>query len=121
MANKPDSDQSPQADPPDYSDASLARTLQLLRYELQLAKQQSAGVDMLFEIDKVEVEFKVIITDKTKGKAGLEFYVVKAGGEIENGVENTHTIKLTLNAVDPKGNRQRVSEPTSPTKPPSEN
>ena len=91
----------------------LAETLQTLRRELQLAQSQSEGEGILFEMDKIELELKVVISRKTKGQGGIEFYVVKAGGEIEKSGETTHTVKLTLTAIDNRsGNRVRVSSQT---------
>jgi hypothetical protein len=93
----------------------LAETLQTLRRELQLAQAQSVGEGILFTMDKVELELKVTISRKAKGKAGVEFYIVKAGGEVEGSRENVHTIKLTLTPADSSGNRVQVSSHSSDT------
>jgi hypothetical protein len=81
------------------TDIPLAETLRTLRRELQTAQLESAGEGILFRMDKAELELKVIVTRKSKGHGGIEFYVVKAGGEIERSGETTHTIKLTLTPV----------------------
>ena len=91
----------------------LAETLQTLRRELQLAQLQSVGEGILFQMDKIELELKIVISRKTKGEGGIQFYVVKAGGEYERAGETTHTVKLTLNPVDREtGMRVNVSSQT---------
>lgn len=87
----------------------LAETLQTLRRELQVAQLQSAGEGILFKMDKVELELKVAIARRTKGQGGIEFFVVKAGGEVEKSGETTHTVKLTLTPVSDSGEPVNVS------------
>jgi len=88
----------------------LADTIQNLRKELQSAQQRSAGENILFEIEKVELELQVVIGRKAKGQGGIEFYVVKAGGEVERSGETTHSIKLTLSPVSSaSGGRIKVA------------
>jgi hypothetical protein len=95
----------------DKSDARipLAETLQTLRHELQRAQLQSTGEGILFEIDNVELELQVVISRKARGEAGVEFWVVRAGGEIERSGETTHTIKLSLTPVSDKPGKVKVS------------
>jgi len=103
-------------DHPDHfgTDIPLAETLHTLRRELELAQLQSKGEGILFEIDKVELELKVVVSRKAKGLGGIQFYVVKAGGEIEKSGETTHSIRLTLTPVGSElGDRVRVSTQTS--------
>ena len=87
----------------------LAKTLQTLRRELLLAQQQSAGEGILFKMDKVEVEFQVVVSSKTTGGADIKFYVVNAGGGVERSGGTTHTIKLTITPVDKWGNPTQVT------------
>jgi len=94
------------------TDIPLAETLQTLRRELQLAQLQSVGEGILFGMDKIELELKVVISRKAKGQTGIEFYVVKAGGEIEKSGETTHTVKLTLTPISKSGERVNVAAHT---------
>ncbi|HEX8650035.1 MAG TPA: trypco2 family protein [Pyrinomonadaceae bacterium] len=96
------------------TDIPLAETLQTLRRELQLAQLQSVGEGILFEMDKIELELQVVISRRAKGEGGIQFYVVKAGGEVERANETTHTVKLTLTPMsDESGKRLRVSSHTT--------
>jgi len=95
------------------TDIPLAETIQTLRKELQLAQQRSLNEGILFEIDKVELELKVVIGRKTSGHGGVEFYVIRAGGEVEKSGETTHNVKLTLSPVTADGERVNVSARTN--------
>ena len=94
------------------TDIPLADTIQTLRKELQLAQSQSVNEGMLFEIEKVELELKVVVGRKTSGHGGVEFYVIRAGGEVERSGETTHNIKLTLSPRTSAGNRINISHRT---------
>ena len=95
--------------PPATSDLTLAETLRALRSELELAKLESAGSNLLFQIDRVDVEFKVQISNKTGVNAGIDFHIVKAGTKLDNAQESTHTIKLTLKVADSLGRPVKVA------------
>jgi len=87
----------------------LAATVQTLRNELQIAQSRAVTEDLLFEIEKVELELSVVVGHKTTGEAGIQFYVLKAGGDVERSGGQTHTLKLTLTPRDRAGNRQLIS------------
>lgn len=92
----------------------LAEMVKKLRQELELAQVQSKDENIQFELEKVELELKVVVSSTGKGQAGVEFWVVSAGGDYEKKGETSHTIKLTLNARDNQsGNRIVVSEETT--------
>jgi Trypsin-co-occurring domain 2 len=86
----------------------LAEMIQTLRRELETARERAKGEDIGFEMEKVELELVVALSRKTKGEGGVEFWVVKAGGEIEKSGATTHRFKLTLTPVA-HGKRLKVS------------
>jgi len=90
----------------------MADVIQKLRQELVRAQAQAQAKDekIRFELEKVELELKVVTTTSGKGHAGVEFWVVNAGGDYEKKGETSHTIKLTLSASENQsGNRIKVS------------
>lgn len=92
-------------------DIPLAEMIQSLRRELVRAQTQAKGEVILFELEKVEMELKIAISRTGEGHAGVEFWVVSAGGKYEKKVEMSHTIKLTLNTKDSlSGEKITVSE-----------
>ena len=74
----------------------LAEMIQVLRGELERAQAGSTGSSIRFETERVELELQVAVSDTSKGKAGIQFWVVKAGGELERSGTTTHTFRLTL-------------------------
>ncbi|MFE6821755.1 trypco2 family protein [Streptomyces sp. NPDC057690] len=74
----------------------LADMLGGLRRELEDAQRQAAGEQLRFGIADVEVEATVQITRNAAGRAGIQFWVVQAGGEYTRGNATTHRIKLNL-------------------------
>jgi|CXWL01.1.fsa_nt_gi L-lactate utilization protein LutB len=78
----------------------MADMIQKLRQELVRAQAQATDEKILFGLEKVELELKVVTTTSGKGHTGVEFWVVNAGGDYEKKGETSHTIKLTLSARD---------------------
>jgi hypothetical protein len=98
-------DTSPSADEPDIG---LAEMIENLRSELETTLEKGKDRAVAFEIDKVELELKVAISRKQKGEAGVAFWIVKAGGNLEAGRDSTHTFNLTLAPVSASGGRLKV-------------
>jgi hypothetical protein len=67
-----------------------------LRQELKGAALKGAGDDLVFEIEKAEIEAQVLVSKTGKGEGKVEFWVVSAGGGYEQKGETTHTVRLTL-------------------------
>lgn len=93
-------------------DIPLAELIQALRRELNTARSGATDQDLKFEVEKVDVELQVVVTRDATVKAGVEFWVVKAGGELTRTGKATHTFKLTLNPIstDPGGRVVVASE-----------
>ena len=67
-----------------------------LRSELEQSLKTGMGHPVAFEIDKVELELNVTVSRRRKGEAGVAFWVVKAGGDLEAENERAHKFNLTL-------------------------
>ncbi|MDO0910269.1 hypothetical protein QQM39_05140 [Streptomyces sp. DT2A-34] len=74
----------------------LADMIAALRTELEDAQRRAAAESLRFGITDVEVEAMVQITRNTAGRAGVQFWVLQAGGEHARGNATTHRIKLNL-------------------------
>lgn len=84
-----------QQKPADH-ELGLADMLTGLRCELEDAQRRAEGERLRFGIADVEVEATVQITRNAAGRAGVQFWVVQAGGEFARGGSTTHRIKLNL-------------------------
>ncbi|MGB1011557.1 MAG: trypco2 family protein [Thiolinea sp.] len=82
----------------------LAEVVQALREELDVAKYSSAGHDIKFNVNNIEVEFQTAVELDTTVEGGgkIKFWVLdvdaKASGKYKR--SNTHKIKLSLEPVD---------------------
>ena len=94
---------------PEIDGIPLAEMIQTLRRELETARQQARGEEIAFQMEKVELELEVALSRKTKGEGGIQFWVVKAGGEIEKSGATTHTFKLTLTPIGADRERLKVA------------
>lgn len=74
----------------------LADMVAALRSELEIAQRRAKGEKLQFGITDVEMEASVQITRNAAGRAGVQFWVVRAGGELARGNASTHRIKLHL-------------------------
>lgn len=90
----------------------LADMIETLRQELQSSLQRGAGQDVAFDIEKVELELKVVVTRKEKGQIELGFWVLTAGGGAERGRDASHTFKLTLLPIMSTSGRRLKVETT---------
>lgn len=79
----------------------LADMIAALRTELEDAQRRAAAEELRFGIKDVEVEATVQIVRNTAGRAGVQFWVVQAGGEHSRGNATTHRIKLNLSLPNP--------------------
>lgn len=80
---------------------TLSEMIEQLRDELTLSKCKGTGQQIRFEPLEVTVETNVTVTRKGKGKAGLKFWVVDAGGELEAGTSRVQKIVLKLRPIAP--------------------
>ena len=89
---------------PDLSDPArsgvpLSDMIETLRRELETSMARGAGQAVVFDIDKVELELKVAVSQKAKGEGGLSFWVIKASASLEGQSDTVHTFKLSLKPV----------------------
>jgi hypothetical protein len=84
-----------------------------LRRELQTSLERGKNESVAFAVDKVELELKVAISRKAGAEAGVAFWVVKAGANVQAGRDTTHTFKLTLTPVlSASGERLEIAATT---------
>jgi hypothetical protein len=97
----------------DGSEIGLAEMIESLRRELQISLKEGKDQAVAFDVDKVELELKVLVSRKAKGEGGIAFWVLKAGASGEAGRDLSHTFKLTLAPVDvASGTRLKVASST---------
>jgi hypothetical protein len=99
--------------PAEGADIGLAEMIESLRSELQVSLEAGSKKGVQFDLEKVELELKVAVSRKGRAEAGIAFWVVKAGANVEGGRDAAHTFKLTLMPVDAAtGTRLRVASAT---------
>lgn len=88
----------------------LADVLLGLRKELQDAQARGAEEALKFRVDAIDVEIKVGVTKKGRGKAGVKFWVLDLGAEASASVETVQTLRLKLSPLDGDGGETLVSD-----------
>lgn len=90
----------------------LAEALEVLRSELESARQKSAGRPVQFPVETLTVELKVGVTKSADGKAGFRvpFLGAELSGSAGYASESVHKVTLVLGPpVDQDGNPIKVA------------
>jgi len=91
----------------------LSDLIEDLRKELHKASLRAAGQDLVFEIEKAELEAKVVVSKTGKADGKVQLWVLSAGGGYEAKDEETHTVTLTLLPKSAGGTTIKVSGNTT--------
>lgn len=81
-------------DQPNNQEFRLADLIKALGGELREAQRRATTDDQPDMLQLKECTVELAVTWNKKGEAGLEFWVVKLGGEVSR--ENTQTISVTM-------------------------
>jgi Trypsin-co-occurring domain 2 len=81
----------------------LAALLSSLRSEIDRARLDSAGKDVRFRVDAIDLELQVAVEKTAEADAGVRFWVVSMGGKGAAKSTETHVIKMKLGAVTSTG------------------
>lgn len=81
----------------------LAALLASLRSEIDRARLDSAGKDVRFRVDSIDLELQVTVEKSAEADAGVRFWVMSLGGKGGVKSADTHVIKLSLAAVTDTG------------------
>lgn len=81
----------------------LATMLASLRSEIERARLDSAGKDVRFRVDSIDLELQVAVEKSAEADAGVRFWVVSMGAKGGAKSSETHVIKLSLGAVTSTG------------------
>jgi hypothetical protein len=74
-----------------------------LRDDIEDSQQrlQESGKEAMFQIDKIDLEARMIVKKEAGGKAGVKLYFVTVGGGVKYATEEVHTIKLSFSPLGP--------------------
>lgn len=92
----------------------LTAVVASLREQLAQAREQAQVQGLLFQIDKIEVEFQTVVQKEGNSTAGakMKFWVLDAeaslGGKYSHAV--THKIKLSLSPIDTSAESAQAAE-----------
>lgn len=81
----------------------LATLLASLRSEIDRARLDSAGEDVRFRVDSIDLELQLMVEKSAEADAGVRFWVVSMGGKGSAKSTETHVIKMSLGAVTGTG------------------
>ena len=96
----------------------LADAIAQLRSELSRAIKAGKGKDLRFEVEDLELELQVVVTNENKGvgkvEAGLKFWLAgnakaSAEGSFSDGASQLQKIRLKLKPVGSDGQGQLLS------------
>lgn len=88
----------------------LSDAIDNLREELKLAQESGKNQNLQFNVGSIELELEVLIEQEGSGNAKINWWIVAGGGEAKVKGADKHKLKLTLQAVDAKGQPLRVSK-----------
>lgn len=77
----------------------LSDAIEALRSTLEAAMAAGAGRQLRFEAEPIELTLEVAVTKASTGQAGIKWWLVSAGAEINREMISTQSIKLTLSPV----------------------
>lgn len=77
----------------------LVDAIEALRNSLEQAVAAGAGRGLRFEAAPIELTLQVTATAGAKGQAGIKWWLVTAGGEVNRERVTTQTVKLSLMPV----------------------
>ncbi|MFD4510924.1 trypco2 family protein [Streptomyces sp. NPDC058457] len=99
------------------NEVELSDAIEALRGSLERARTQGSGRSVRFDVESVELNLSVTVTQQGKGSAGIRWHVLTAGGERSRGTETAQSLTLRLApvVVDAVGvplspNDQRISD-----------
>lgn len=91
----------------------LAALLASLRSEIDRARLDSAGKDVKFRVDCIDLELQVAVEKSAEADAGVRFWVVSMGGKGTAKSTETHVVKLKLAAVTATGEQVLTGDDVS--------
>ena len=89
----------------------LSDAIENLREELKLAQEKGKNQNLQFDLQSIELELEVIAEDESKVSGKINWYIFGGGVDSKEKDASKHKLKLTLKAVDAKGQPIRVSKP----------
>lgn len=81
----------------------LADAIRALRAELSESIRAGTGKDLRFEVGEIELQFQVEVERSHKASAGINIWVVEAGGEGARASTTTHVVTIPLKPVTSRG------------------
>ncbi len=81
----------------------LKEAIASLRSELSESILASAGEEIRFEVNQIDLKFQVEVERKKEGSGGIKFWVISLGGKGSHAEKDTHTVSLSLKPVNQEG------------------
>lgn len=88
----------------------LSDAINNLREELKLAQESGKNQNLQFNVGSIELELEVLIEQEESGNAKINWWILAGGAEAKVKGADKHKLKLTLQAVDAKGQPLKVSK-----------
>jgi hypothetical protein len=82
---------------------ALSKMIAELRRELAEAQKLRKENDLEFRVEEIDLEVKIVATEKGEGKVGVNFWVIDAGGTGGYSSEAVQTLRLKLKPLGPDG------------------
>ena len=89
----------------------ISDAIENLRSELEHARDEGEGKKLQFDMGLIELELQIVAENESSGGAKINWWIFGGGVDAKEKNVATHKLKLTLQALDAKGNPLRVSSP----------
>ena len=88
----------------------LSDAIENLREELKLAQEKGKNQDLQFNINSIEIELEVVAETEIDASGKINWWILGGGVGAKAKDASKHNLKLSLQAVDAKGQPMRVSQ-----------
>ena len=93
-----------------FIDLPLADFIIALKRELRIAVHETGNEKPKLSVNKIDLELQVAVTKDESAEGGLKVWVLSLGGKASTSNKQTHTLKLSLDALTETGSKLAIND-----------